>query len=490
MATTSKHLPARVAAGLAAAALAALTALGGALPASAAANIDPTEPASITIHKHEQPAEPGVPGTGSPNDPVAGAPMPGVQFSIQQVLSLDVAANATWDALGSLDADDVLADPAAYPLGESDGVDAWTVTTGDAGTAAQGVPQGVYLVAELSAPVDAGVVIPVQPFLVVVPQPTGQGTWNYDVHVFPKNTVTDAVKEIAPFAQQGLGSAVTWTIEASAPIAIDGASIDRFAIQDTLDARLAHDLADADALRVTVGTTALAGGTDYTATLAAGVLTVELAAPGLAALSANPGATVAVEIDTTVIGVGDGMIDNEAVVIVNGGDTGASTSSAAAGAMVPTNVATDVWGSFTILKHAEGDVAAVLAGAVFEIHDAQGAPVAIVVDGESTTRFTTGADGTAVIPGLRTDADGEQYTLVEVEAPAGYVLPQDPSTTVTVLPGTATPQVAIANEQVPPYALPVTGGSGEAAFMIGGAGLLLGALGVMLLRRRRADAEA
>ena len=64
MASTKKGLTARVAAGFGAVALATLTALGGALPASAAPNIDPQEPGSITIHKFEQPVERGDVGTG------------------------------------------------------------------------------------------------------------------------------------------------------------------------------------------------------------------------------------------------------------------------------------------------------------------------------------------------------------------------------------------------------------------------------------------
>ena len=50
--------------------------------------------------------------------------------------------------------------------------------------------------------------------------------------------------------------------------------------------------------------------------------------------------------------------------------------------------------------------------------------------------------------------------------------------------------LAFANDQVPTYALPITGGEGQAAFMIGGAGLLLGALGFALMRRRKVQAEA
>lgn len=484
MATTKKSPTARIAAALGATALAALTAFGGALPASAAPNIDPAATGSIVIHKYAQPVDGSAlpAGTGGQLDAaqLAGlTAIEGVTFQVQRIVSFDVTDNGDWAALPSLDADAVLADSAGY------GLEALPTQTTDAtGVAAfTGLELGAYVVQELGYPTVAdgmsNVVIPGAPYIVVIPQ-AADSSWLYDVHVYPKSAVAGASKTVAAFAQQGLGSTVAWTISSTAPVPVQGTSLDSYVIQDDLDASV--DFAEGS-VAVTVGSTALAEGAGFTVSApaaAGGSLVIAFDATGVAALAANPGAAVTASLSAAVVAVTEsGELHNSADITVNG--TGAITST----------TATDHWGSFVIRKHAADDSTAALAGAVFEVQDAAGEPVAISVDGTMQTQFTTGSDGTVSIPGLRTDVDGEQYTIVEVEAPAGYVLPADPTTAVTVLPGTtATAQVEIANEQVPAYALPVTGGSGQAAFMIGGAGLLLGALGFALARRRKASAEA
>jgi fimbrial isopeptide formation D2 family protein/LPXTG-motif cell wall-anchored protein len=493
MATTKKSPTARIAAVLGATALAALTAFGGALPASAAPNIDPAATGSIVIHKYAQPVDGSAlpTGTGGPLDTAALAGLTaieGVTFQVQRIASFDVTDNDDWAALPSLDADAVLADAAAYGLAAQP-----TQTTDAAGVASfTGLELGAYVVQELGYPTVAdgepNVVIAGAPYIVVIPQ-AADNNWLYDVHVYPKSAVAGATKTVEAFAQEGLGSTVAWTISSTAPIPVQGTSLDSYVIQDDLDASV--DFTEGS-VAVTVGSTVLTEGAGFTLSAPAasgGSVVVTFDADGVAALRANPGAAVTVQLSTAVIGVtASGALHNTAVITVNGAAGGTSVA-AAVGGTITSTTATDQWGSVVIRKHAADDADDALAGAVFEIHDANGTALAVLVDGTPQTQFTTGADGTVTIPGLRTDADGEAYTLVEVEAPAGYVLPADAETTVTVLPGSATAQVEIANQQVPAYALPVTGGSGEAAFMIGGAGLLLGALGFALLRRRKATAE-
>ncbi|WP_405219295.1 SpaH/EbpB family LPXTG-anchored major pilin [Agrococcus sp. Ld7] len=475
MATNKKSLTARVAAGFGAAAIASLIALGGATPAFAAANIDPDVPAAITIHKHEQTGAAGIVGTGSATDPVAGAPIAGVQFSIRQVTNLDVDDNTTWAALSNgLEAADVTATGSTYTLGSTTGTDSFTVTTGDDGTIRRTVPQGVFLVEELRAPAAAGVVIPAQPFLVVVPQPVeATSTWNYDVHVFPKNTVSDALKSLEDFQQEGLGSNLTWDLDIAVPVASEGRSLTSFGVVDVLDARLSHNLATAGAVRVTVGTTTLERGTDFTVALDGQRLSIDFTETGIEALEANADQRVAIEIDTTITALGTGTIQNTASVSINGTE-------------IPSNTASAYFGGIELQKN--DDQGAALEGAAFEVVDADGNVVTINGVGE----FTSDEDGVVTIAGLRTNADGNAtYTVREKSAPAGYQLGSTTEWTIAVPVGTnAAVELTVVNAQVPAYALPVTGGSGQAAFMIGGAGLLLGALGFMLVRRRKAQADA
>src|SRR5690606_26985328 len=129
-------------------------------------------------------------------------------------------SNSTWTALDGLTAADVAADTTTYPLGQTVGTNAWTATTGTDGTVRQAVPQGVYYVEQLSAPTSAGVVIRSQPFLVVVPQPVeATSTWNYNVHVYPKTAVSDVIKSVEAFDQEGLGSNLTWDLDVAVPVA-------------------------------------------------------------------------------------------------------------------------------------------------------------------------------------------------------------------------------------------------------------------------------
>ncbi|GAA3607941.1 SpaH/EbpB family LPXTG-anchored major pilin [Agrococcus terreus] len=477
MATITKSRAARIAAGAGALALASLVALGGAAPASAApapANFDADAPASITIHKHEQTGAPGDEGTGSALDPVAGDPIEGVVFDIRRVTSLDLEDPDVWLGLPSLDADDVTAPGSVHTLGSTAGTDSWRVTTGQLGTVRQDVPTGVYLVEEVSAPASAGVVMHAKPFLVVVPQPVeATSTWNYHVNVFPKNTVSDIVLDVEDIKQQGLGSTLTWDLDIAVPVPSQGNKLRDFEIALDIDERLSFDPTDAAAVRVQVGATALERDTHYTVELVDDVPTIVFNDAGLAALVANPDQRVLVQFDTTVDSFGNGTIQNSAALTVND-------------ATIQAQIASAYFGGIEIQKN--DDQGAALQGATFEVRDADGRVVAI--DGE--TEFRSGPDGRVIIAGLRTNVDGSYaYTIREVAPPAGYALGTTTEWDIAVPVGTnPAVELTVVNAQVPAYALPVTGGDGQLMFMLGGAGLVLLAVGFALVRRRKAEQQA
>lgn len=211
-------------------------------------------------------------------------------------------------------------------------------------------------------------------------------------------------------------------------------------------------------------------------------LMLSLASPGSAAYAANQGKALVVTFDTTVVGAG--AIDNTASVVIND-----STP-------VESGNATSYWGQIEIVKHAEGDESTRLAGAVFTVHSSQAAAEAgtdaIVVDGE--TEFTTGADGTIVIPGLFVGNEATStasYWLHEVQAPAGYTVNPLPIEVVLRADSlSAATSILVPNPQVPAISLPVTGGEGRMALMIGGGGLLLLAAGAALVIARRRPTES
>lgn len=477
MATITKSRAARIAASAGALALASLVALGGAAPASAApapANFDADAPASITIHKHEQTGAPGEEGTGSALDPVTGDPIEGVVFDIRRVTSLDLEDPAVWLGLPTLDADDVTTPGSAHTLGSTSGTDSWRVTTGQLGTIRQDVPTGVYLVEEVSAPASAGVVMHAKPFLVVVPQPVeANSSWNYHVNVFPKNTVSDIVLDVEDIKQQGLGSTLTWDLDIAVPVPSQGNTLRDFEIALDIDERLSFDPTDAAAVRIQVGATALERDTHYTVELVDDVPTIVFNDAGLAVLVANPDQRVLVEFDTTVDSFGNGTIQNSAALTVND-------------ATIQAQIASAYFGGIEIQKN--DDQGAALQGAIFEVRDAGGRVVAI--DGE--TEFRSGPDGRVIIAGLRTNADSSyEYTIREVAPPAGYALGTTTEWEIPVPVGTdAAVELTVVNAQVPAYALPVTGGDGQLMFMLGGAGLVLLAVGFALVRRRKAEQQA
>lgn len=80
------------------------------------------------------------------------------------------------------------------------------------------------------------------------------------------------------------------------------------------------------------------------------------------------------------------------------------------------------------------------------------------------------------------------YTLVEKKAPAGYIL-DDTEHTFTISGDKLSKEFAepFENEQKPPVALPLTGGTGSQIYLIGGAALLAAAGAIALLKglRRR-----
>ncbi|WP_413317561.1 SpaH/EbpB family LPXTG-anchored major pilin [Agrococcus sp. 1P02AA] len=468
MAHSKQARSARVASGAGALALAAIIALGGALPASAAPNIDPAALGSITIHKFEEPATAsGLANDGTEVDTSGLTPLAGVEFTVQQVTDIDLTTDEGWALAAETDA----AEAAAMNLGP-----AASVATDGAGTAAfADLPVGVYLVTETD-PGANDIAIASQPFLVSIPLPL-DGDWLYDVHVYPKNSVTAIEKSVDESAALGLGSAVSWTVTAEVPEIAADASLTSFIIGDTLDSRLAYVGATVTATGVTLDAA------DYVVTEDGQQITVTFTAAGLAKLAAADGATVSVVIDTTVETLGDGIITNEAQLWVNDPTMSEDTG------FTSTPVTTE-WGTISILKHQAGDETAVLAGAEFQVFASEADALArtnpVAVAGETT--FVTGADGIAFVPGL---VVGE-YWIVETRAPAGYQIDQTP-VAVTVVAGDVTQasvDVSIANTQVPAYTLPLTGGEGQTAFVVGGAGLLLLAVGFALVRRRKAAAQA
>ncbi|MDY4222588.1 MAG: SpaA isopeptide-forming pilin-related protein [Candidatus Faecousia sp.] len=141
-----------------------------------------------------------------------------------------------------------------------------------------------------------------------------------------------------------------------------------------------------------------------------------------------------------------------------------------------------------ILKYANGDKTKRLAGAVFQLKNAAGEVVKLsamqdsanyrVDPNGSIERFTTVANQNIVIWGL----DSDDYTLVEVQAPDGYNKANDATVTVSAQDNTVAEV-----ENKAGNTLPSTGGMGTTIFYVIGSILVIGAV-VLLVSKKRMNA--
>ena len=444
------------------------TALLGGMTAQAAP-IDGNQDGSIIVHKHvdDDDQRPGI---------ITGAPLEGVEFSAQQVLVDPDGSNGPLLA-GPIDmttaegwklAEQVFASPVpTLPAGDATNGPVFSLaaaavqSTNASGIATfSGLDLGAYLVTE-TGPGDNLIAQAAAPFWVSVPMPGEAGAWNYNVDVFPKNTLNDfsPTKKATDNDPDGK---VEWTV--SAPIPASNLAYKSFSLSDPVATGLNfQSFGD-----VMLGTDVLVSGTDYTVS----GTTITFTAAGLAKVNAvtmaGNEASVSVVVNTVVDVIpANGAFVNTATVTLNGIGTPAS--------------GTTNWGELLLNKTTSKDKSA-LGGATFELYAAD--KVTLIATG------TTKADGTLqfdVWVGNDTDVT-ENFWLKETVAPAGHVLPADPWTEVTVKAGQATAAtVTIENHLAQGPNLPMTGGTGVALLTLAGVGVLSIAI-VPMLRRKKASA--
>lgn len=462
-------------------------------PASAAPLVDGDTTGSITVHKFERPSTPtGLPNNGTSVDTTGLTPLAGIEFTIEQVNTIDLSTNAGWDAAHNLSSVFAPANAAGSITGAGYTLGAAQVKTTDAaGTAAfTALPVGLYLVTETNYP--AGVT-PSAPFLVSVPltDPDNKDNWIYDVHVYPKNSVAGAEKTVTDAPDVKLGDQIDFTITGDIP---NEAVIDGYKIVDVLDQKLTYIGASA----TLVDGTPLTAGTDYTVNFDAANNTVSVifTPAGLAKLAAHTDTRVQVMVNTKVNTIGE--IENEALVYPNAASF--TIAPGQPGGPVVTPPVVTKWGEMTLQKVNENGAA--LAGAAFSVYtneaDAKAGTNPVDLNGQSV--FTVAADGTLTISGLRYSdwangaavapgtPDYRTYYLVETTAPAGYELLAEP---VSFLINSTTTGVGIDLQvkNIPSnsgFELPLTGGVGTGILYAAGALLVAGAA-LMLVRNRRTN---
>lgn len=164
----------------------------------------------------------------------------------------------------------------------------------------------------------------------------------------------------------------------------------------------------------------------------------------------------------------------------------------------PSTTTTYTW-SFDVLKYGNGDESNVLSGAKFVLLNSDKTKAATIVNGKLTgwtevtdgTELTTSNEGKIEISGL----DADTYYLHETEAPAGFnkladdvkveIKPtanQD-GKTLTLDPVTAKVENKSGSE------MPDTGGMGTTIFYVLGGALMLGAVVLLITKKRMGRAE-
>lgn len=472
--TTMGKFFSRLAAGVGVVALATAGLLGAASPASAEepvtpslANIDPSAPTSLTIHKYDGNEGEAGDGTVISDTSGFGNALEGVQFSITPVTAkdgetIDLTTYRGWELINGVQVADVTAADSDFTLGT-----ATTATTLADGTVTTGLPKGLYLVTETD-PGNNNITRPVVPFLVSLPYPNS-ADWIYDVHVYPKNvvddtditkTVSDPTKVVLPDGTLVTDKAlVDWTITVPVPAASEYTT---FIVNDPLDARLTYD-----SIKVSIGGTELLEGTDYDVT---GNIVVTFRDPGLGKLVA--GTSVVLVLTTEVDG--SGIIPNTVSAVVNNFNT----------TIDPTTTPSTNWAPLKVIKQ-DDDNEKLLKDAEFEIY------LSDKTTQVGTAAYTTDSNGEInVTLWVGNDDDiTETYWLKETKAPAGYTTPTgDAAWTQVDLVAGATEVVTktIDNEKRTGPGLPLTGGQGTMLFLIAGVAIIGAAGGTLIFRKARA----
>lgn len=472
---------------------ASIAAAGLIVPATAQAttgNIDPGKDGSAILTVHKYKSDPANKKQGQSNDSGQqlpdsvdlDVPLAGVEFSVTRVThksgkQIDLATPAGWDLLADLKALTPAAQVAAvtgggYTLGTP--AKQRTDSAGDAKF--HDMSFGLYLVQETS-PGNNNVTEPAESFLVTLPLANGSG-WNYDVHVYPKNSVgEDISKTVSATDDQAV-----WRINSPVPALVAGqTAYTKAEISDTLDGRLTYQDGSVKVSFKANGSGALTqlAAVDFAVTLTGRTLQIVLTPSGLAKLSAG---SLLVDFTTTV--AGNGGITNTAVSNIN------DSMFAVEDHVAETPII--YYGFLKISKKNKDSPALALQNAQFGVYaSAQDAnsgasPIAVIA---------TGADGSVskqLLLGkhdINETVGGSEKTFYakELAAPAGYVLDSTVHEVIVTQNHSEMEPLTleITNEKAFLPGLPLTGGQGATLFGVLGGALIVSGAAAAAVRRRR-----
>ena len=466
--------------------------------------IDPSQTGSITIHKYDNTGTNGGTvhdGTELPNTNGLGNPLGGIVFTIVKI------------------PDTVLLQDAEQYITNNPGLPTYTQTTANDGvTAFKNLPLGVYYVKE---EVNSGITAQVSPFLISIPMtnPTDNSSWLYDVHVYPKNTlsklsvekdVLDSSGASASKITADVGDEIKWAITPSIPAdiaAMDVLGTGYFFITDDLDSRLNYKSVTVqlkDQSGTVVDTLLLNTHYDLSAPAAGtagGQVKVNFdVSPGIDkladALAKNYTLeiVVATTINNTALADLSNSITNSAKLYYknNGGDPSNPEPPT-----VPENPDPEVkLGGIALYKwFKDNGVETALAGAEFTIYssDADAKSNSALIFGGSNWTLATDSLGYIYFSGKDIETavgtaltGSETFYLVETKAPQGFELLDK------ILGAPLGTTLKVENTKLDPgFTLPITGGTGTLLYTAAGVILIAAAvIGLVVYKKRGSKKKA
>lgn len=483
-----------------------------AIDASELGNITPGTTGSITIHKYEEignTTKLSVSGTSA--IPQGMKPLAGVTFSIYPIEGIDVATVDGFNKATELSKIAKNFRAGAPKIGNARigeynlGTAHDTNATDDQGmTKYSGVPLGAYLVVEKGAP--AKVTGKAVPFVVTVPvRDTEAKKWQYDVHVYPKNEVSESSKKTDSSQTVQVGDDIKWDIYTKIPSVAAGKKLTKIQIVDALpDAvrfkSLTAGVVDANTKKT--DDVKLIADTDYklyapAADTNGSNASIVLTEAGLTKVKDMGGHFVHVNIVATLKSAGDGTIINKAYPTVDtdvDGTTPPTPPTPDNPPTPPTNTPEipsnpTYVGKLKITKVDADNTTKTLKGAKFQIFPVKGdGSNADPVMNGTDNYFTTNDDGIIEVELSLHEQNTGKFKIVEIEAPAGFVTPDEAhrTTEVTLSAGdVATNYKTIENtpnKGVVPN-LPLTGASGRILMLLAGGALVMGA-GIAAFKHR------
>ncbi|MDT3768190.1 SpaH/EbpB family LPXTG-anchored major pilin [Gleimia hominis] len=430
--------------------------------ASELGNIDTTKSVSLTIHKHEQnAANPIKNPDGSGTSPLMGKPLGGVKFKVEK-LKYDLTKQEDWDKLSKLSDPTKAEKDTASTAQEKE-----TTAEGKAEFKDGSLQQGAYLVTETAAGKNT-IVKTAEPFIVTLPLPHNN-QWIYDVHAYPKNTLSSFKKEAKPQAGNGV---LHWDITVDIP-KLDG--------QKKYTGLVLKDKIDATKLEYSK-TTAKLGANAFTGFNAtydqAGGLTITVNNDGLAQLGAvTKTENLVFTVETNVKDTTVGKVTNDAELTFNN-DPATKITTKDLGETAEAYI-----GKLTIKKTDTKDHP--LQGAKFKVCKDE-ACNQVVID-----ELTSNDKGQIEVPKLQINDTGTDYWIQETQAPAGFVKKAE-AVKVSFTKDQYEKTETIQNSHVSGGVfgqLPLTGAQGMLLLTIGGGAVIaLGAGAMLVLARRRKSA--